>query len=120
MQVIQVKTDIFHKEKKNNIFEYSNIMKKQIDCLQNIYNTYECFSENYRYTPTNNTIKVDKKMLIKKPILIKSNLTDNNKKIIQLLNKLTDDNKDKICDMLLAIIDVSNIDVFLNKMLEYR
>lgn len=122
MQVIQITTDVFNRQKNNNtLHEYSNIMKKQIDCLQNIYKTYDCFSESYRYTPNNNNNsgRVDKKILIKKPILVKSNLTDSTKKIIQLLNKLTDDNKDKICSKLLSISNVDNIDVFLMKMLDY-
>ena len=94
----------------------SNMTQKYLNDIIRLFETYNCFASNYKYVPGNKHYVENKNI---KPQIIKSTSNDNNKLIIQLLNKLTETNKKKIVTILLSNISIDTIDVFVDKMFEY-
>ena len=114
--VILLQPNEFHMLKHKSPTCISNTTQKYLNDIIRLFETFNCFSSNYKYVPGNKQYFENKNI---KPQIIKSTCNDNNKLIIQLLNKLTDTNKEKIFTILLSNTSIETIDVFVDKMFEY-
>lgn len=89
--------------------EYNRIQ----NLMKNIYDSHECFSDNYRYTPMK-LIQPPRKQLFEKDCITKTE-----KFTMQILNKITLSNFSKLCNILKNNTDDSNISNNVSIILKY-
>jgi hypothetical protein len=93
--------------------------KKVKDIMKHIVSNHECFSQNYRYIPQkdeNYKHKLNNYMKKNKTCFV---VEKNDKYVFALMNKLTPSNYNSMVKKILASIDQVDIDVSINKIINY-